>query len=69
MTRWKETIKQLFNLIQFCSKVNIPFDVYALHKQLSDRRYFSYTESPIQEVKEYDMIISPDFSLMNLLHQ
>ena len=61
-----ETMKQLFNLIQFCSKVNIPFDVYAFtNSYQKSEDYFSYTESPIQEVKEYDMIISPDFSLLH----
>ena len=61
-----ETMKQLFNLIQFCSKVNIPFDVYAFtNNYQKSEDYFSYTESPIQEVKEYDMIISPDFSLLH----
>ena len=61
-----ETMKQLFNLIQFCNKVNIPFDVYAFtNNYQKSEDYFSYTESPIQEVKEYDMIISPDFSLLH----
>ena len=61
-----ETMKQLFNLIQFCSKVNIPFDVYAFtNNYQKSEDHFSYTESPIQEVKEYDMIISPDFSLLH----
>jgi len=60
-----ETIKQLYNLIWFCSKVNIPFDVYAFTNNYIQEGRESYKESTIQEVKEYDFIVPPDF---NLLH-
>jgi hypothetical protein len=51
-----ETIKQLYNLIWFCSKVNIPFDVYAFTNNYIREVRDSYKESPYQEVKEYDFI-------------
>ena len=60
-----ETMKQLYNLIWFCSKVNIPFDVYAFTNNYIREVRDSYKESPYQEVKEYDFIVHPDF---NLLH-
>ena len=61
-----ETTKQLYNLIWFCNKVNIPFDVYAFtNSYLKTEEYRDRYESKVQEVKEHDFIISPDFSLLH----
>jgi len=52
----------------FCSKVNIPFDVYAFtNSYLKDSKLQAYLDSPIQEVKEFDMIVSPNFNLLHFL--
>jgi hypothetical protein len=62
-----ETTKQLFNLVWFCNKVNIPFDVYAFTNSYfnNNKGYRSYVDDAVQEVKEYDFIVSPDFSLLH----
>ena len=59
----KDTIKQLFNLIWFCNKVNIPFEVYAftnewnetawndqviwLNTQITMRQKWVFSRSPL----------------------
>jgi len=62
-----DTVKQLFNLVWFCKKVSIPFEVYAFTneypKQLDDdgRRSLAYEKrGGLVHVGEY-------FSLMNIL--
>jgi len=67
-----DTIKQLFNLIWFCKKVNIPFDVYAftnsyLKHTFRENVIQKMEETKVQEVIEYNFCISPDFSLMHFL--
>jgi len=57
-----ETIKQLYNLVWFCSKCNIPFDVYAFTNSYGDG---CSREDTIWE--EGKFIIQGDFRLMNLL--
>ena len=65
-----DTVKQLFNLIWFCKKVSIPFEVYAFTNEWKkgDRedRYekgeYAYTP------KENHLVVGGDFSLMNLLN-
>ena len=56
-----DTIKQLYNLLWFCKKVNIPFEVYALTNtyptDYAKQRY---------EKKEGLILIEETFSLMNL---
>ena len=58
----KDTIKQLYNLIWFCRKVQIPFDVYAFTNcfPYHDRNESRYT------VKNNLVCIEESFSLMNL---
>jgi Mg-chelatase subunit ChlD len=69
-----DTCKQLFNLIWFCKKVSIPFEVYAFTNEW--RRYqFDYETGNYlasdrtrhYEKKEYVLDVSDDFSLMNIL--
>ena len=65
-----DTIKQLFNLVWFCDKVNIPFDVYTFtNRYLKDQcRYVDkWEDSEVQECIENQFMISPDFSLMHFL--
>ena len=59
----KDTIKQLYNLIWFCRKVQIPFDVYAFtncHPYHNTREESRYT------AKNNIVCIEESFSLMNL---
>jgi hypothetical protein len=61
------TIKQLLNLVMFCKKVNIPYDVYSFTSEYEDE---SGHKSSMSEMKQFakrgDMIMSP-FRLLNLL--
>ena len=60
----EDTIKQLYNLIWFCSKVNIPFDVYAFTSSYRRRDYENKWYNGPERGK---LVIESDFSLMNLL--
>ena len=62
-----DTIKQLYNLMWFCKKVQIPFDVYAFTTSYpkTDRDDRGYA-SPLYEAKDNMMVIENQFSLMNL---
>jgi hypothetical protein len=54
----ENTIKQLINLVMFCKKVNIPYDVYAFSAE--------YDEPYNQPLIEGDVVLSR-FKLLNLL--
>jgi len=56
-----DTIKQLFNLIWFCKKVNIPFEVYAFTN--------SYPKLDRDEIEQLNNQLHVDstFSLLNIL--
>ena len=54
----ENTVKQLINLVMFCKKVNIPYDVYAFSQE--------YDEPYRQEFKEGDIELH-NFKLLNLL--
>ena len=67
----EDTIKQLFNLIWFCRKVNIPFDVYAF---TSEYPYIVHDENGLADIREraYEkkngvIAVGEWFSLMNIL--
>jgi len=62
-----DTIKQLYNLMWFCKKVQIPFDVYAFTTSYpkTDRDERGYA-APLYEAKDNMMVIENQFSLMNL---
>lgn len=67
----KDTIKQLYNLIWFCKKVNIPFEVYAFTDgfgQLILPGENGYPLPPAEHTipKENEIVIGNWFSLMNL---
>ena len=67
----KDTIKQLFNLIWFCNKVNIPFEVYAFTNEWNETAWNEHgnlVEHPDHYEAEVGLLsVSPDFSMMNLL--
>ncbi len=67
-----DTVKQLYNLIWFCKKVSIPFDVYAFTNEWKRREQDPTgqwnpkdNELPY-EPQEYNLRVEEDFSLMNL---
>ncbi len=67
-----DTVKQLYNLIWFCKKVSIPFDVYAFTNEWKRREQDATgqwnpkdNELPY-EPQEYNLRVEEDFSLMNL---
>ena len=64
----KDTLKQLYNLIWFCRKVQIPFEVYAFTCEWNGRRYGNDSgELPLHYTpKEYELVVEEQFSLMNL---
>jgi len=64
-----DTCKQLFNLIWFCRKVNIPFDVYAFTSEWNRR---GSMDAPRNLPDHYEKVegvfaIEKEFSLMNVL--
>ena len=68
-----DTLKQLYNLIWFCRKVSIPFEVYAFtnewNRSVRDYetgRINSVDCKPLYEAKEYIFRVEDGFSLMNL---
>ena len=65
-----DTIKQLYNLIWFCKKVSIPFDVYAFtnefpHHAMEEDRHGDYVRSRSYTPKSGLAEIGAVFSLMN----
>ena len=58
-----DTIKQLFNLVWFCNKCNIPFDVYAF-----TNNYVKDSDEARDHIwEEGKFIIDGSFRMMNLL--
>jgi hypothetical protein len=69
-----DTCKQLFNLIWFCNKTGIPFDVYAFTNEWNretfdyDKNEFIAAEFPSHyEKKENLLCVSEKFTMMNML--
>ena len=65
-----DTIKQLYNLIWFCKKVNIPFEVYSFVTGWERNEYNSYGRlikkaEPLYTKKENVLIIDQDIALLN----
>ncbi len=56
-----DTLKQLYNLLWFCKKVSIPFEVYAFTNEYPDPE-----RKPFYEKKEGVALIEETFSLMNI---
>ncbi len=57
------TVKQLFNLVMFCKKVNIPFEVYAFVEETEPEKMYN---SAVSGVKNGDIVLH-SFGLVNLL--
>ena len=70
----EDTLKQLYNLIWFCNKVNIPFDVYAFTGEWK-RTYYDYIADkyvqadvvPHYEKRDGLLAVDEHFTLMNIL--
>ena len=60
----KDTIKQLYNLVWFCSKTNIPFDVYAFTSSYAVREHEGFQDL---KVPANEFWIAPDFNMLNVL--
>ena len=67
----KDTCKQLFNLLWFCKKVNIPFEVYAFTNEWKARDFDNYgrpkfiEQNECYEREENQLHVCSSFSLMN----
>ena len=64
-----DTMKQLFNLVWFCKKVSIPFEVYAFtndYPLVSDDGEQLCRKRPYEK-KDGLMQVGEQFSLMNIL--
>ena len=65
----QDTVKQLFNLVWFCKKVNIPFEVYAFtnewQKRVDGNQYLDLPSH--YEKKEGLMKVSSEFAMVNIL--
>ena len=70
-----DTIKQLYNLIWFCKKVSIPFEVYAFTNEWNRPKIDYETQEVIKpmdfslayEAKENLLSVSHEFAMMNIL--
>jgi hypothetical protein len=69
-----DTCKQLFNLVWFCKKVSIPFEVYAFTNEwrrgeydYENDRYLAADRTPHYQKKESLICIDETFSMMNIL--
>ena len=64
----EDTIKQLYNLLWFCKKIQIPFEVYAFTSNFP-RSYTpeGYIDAEkLYEPKDYLVAVDKYFSLMNI---
>lgn len=66
-----DTIKQLFNLVWFCKKVSIPFEVYAFTGEWA-RVTYDVNGNPVYPQKHYKKVegvfqVHEQFTLMNFL--
>lgn len=67
-----DTVKQLYNLIWFCNKVNIPFEVYAFTNDWNYRSPYDadgkVTSIPKEHTvhKENELVVDYTFGLLNL---
>ena len=59
------TVKQLLELVWFCQKVQIPFDVYAFSTQYEANRSYRYDVT--EDSKVGDLVVGSDFNLLHFL--
>jgi hypothetical protein len=62
-----DTIKQLFNLVWFCNKCNIPFDVYAFTNSYLWNSEDEAVENNSMDWENNKLFVHKDFNLLNLL--
>jgi len=68
-----DTMKQLFQLVWFCQKVNIPFEVYAFTNDSwglgnnYDPTTYVHSDCLAVEWKEYDLNVDGAFRMVNML--
>jgi hypothetical protein len=69
-----DTCKQLFNLVWFCKKVSIPFEVYAFTNEwrrgeydYENDKYLAADRTPHYEKRESLLLVDETFSMMNIL--
>ena len=67
----EDTLKQLFNLIWFCKKVNIPFEVYAFTNEWIRHKISSnggWEPLPSHyEAEDGQLVVDENFCMMNIL--
>ena len=69
----RDTVKQLLNLVWFCKKVKIPFNVYAFtnewYRNCDDDRIpqMPYGELLHQSFTDYELRINDTFNLLNMI--
>ena len=70
----EDTCKQLFNLIWFCKKVSIPFEVYAFTNEwrrnyydIEKDKHVSADLTSHYKVKEGLLVVDSTFSMMNIM--
>ena len=64
----QDTLKQLYNLVWFCKKVSIPFDVYAFTNEWSrEKRYNNEELKPHYEARDGLLKVEDQFNMMNIL--
>jgi len=65
----QDTLKQLYNLIWFCRKVNIPFDVYAFTNEWTRRASYDSTKQIPKHYEEVEGLLQVEeyFNMMNIL--
>jgi len=69
-----DTCKQLFNIVWFCKKVSIPFEVYAFTSEwrrgeydYENDRYLAADRTPHYQKKDGLLVVNETFSMMNIL--
>ena len=62
-----DTIKQLFNLVWFCNKCKIPFDVYAFTNSYLWNSEDEAVENESMDWENNKLFVHKDFNLLNLL--
>ena len=68
MSRWMlDTCKQMFNIVWFCKKANLPFEVYAFTNDPDAYLEHQPDHPPIYQQEDGVLALEPSFRLMNLL--
>ena len=61
------TVKQLFNLIQFCKKTQIPFEVFSFNDRNVAKNYGQMSRNKQTKIADNQIFINNDFLLVNFL--